>query len=354
MLLFAHRCKLKSASRGAYSVIKTVLLHIALTAVLTSTAMAQAQDSGSTLSAQAPGERRAERQGVEGDSKSRATEQPKIRSEGQSIRERLQARRDNKTKKSMGQSVTLAGRDVSIWAPTTIGPAPLVLFSHGFQGCPTQVTFLTQALADSGFVVVAPKHADAACGNEEKVEPEESFRDAASWSDATYRDRRDDMVAVLDALRGDASWRGRINFDQVGLMGHSLGGYTVLGIAGGWPSWRLSGVGAILALSPVCQPLAQNGSLGSLSAPVMFQGGTRDLGITPSVKRPGGCYDKASAPAEFIEFEGAGHFAWTDRPSPASENIAFYAKAFFDSKLRGQSVAGLTEKKPGVSDLRKK
>ena len=25
-------------------------------------------------------------------------------------------------------------------------------------------------------------------------------------------------------------------------IGHSLGGYTVLGLAGGWPSWKLPGI----------------------------------------------------------------------------------------------------------------
>jgi hypothetical protein len=44
----------------------------------------------------------------------------------------------------------------------------------------------------------------------------------------------------------------------------------------------------------------------------MYQGGTRDIGITPSLKKSGGCYPKTAAPAYLVEFEGAGHFAWTD------------------------------------------
>lgn len=40
----------------------------------------------------------------------------------------------------------------------------------------------------------------------------------------------------------------------MGLAGHSLGGYTVLGVGGGWPSWRLSGLKAILAMAPYALP----------------------------------------------------------------------------------------------------
>ena len=32
------------------------------------------------------------------------------------------------------------------------------------------------------------------------------------------------------------------------LAGHSLGGYTVLALAGAWPSWKLANVRAVLAL----------------------------------------------------------------------------------------------------------
>jgi len=68
--------------------------------------------------------------------------------------------------------------------------------------------------------------------------------------------------------------------------------------------------------------LAQRGRIGArrdksavemhLGSPVMYQGGTKDLGITPSLKKSGGCYPKTPAPAYFVEFRGAGHFAWTD------------------------------------------
>jgi pimeloyl-ACP methyl ester carboxylesterase len=139
-----------------------------------------------------------------------------------------------------------------------------------------------------------------------------TFREAAAWTDATYRDRRDDFTRLIAALheKDGASWN--IDWTHVGIAGHSLGGYTALALAGGWPSWKQPELKAVLALSPYCEPLALHGSLATLDVPVMYQGGTRDIGITPSVGKRGGCYAQTSAPAHFVDLDGAGHFAWTD------------------------------------------
>ena len=66
----------------------------------------------------------------------------------------------------------------------------------------------------------------------------------------------------------------------------------------------------------------------------MYQGGTRDIGITPSLKKSGGGYPKTAAPAYLVEFEGAGHFAWTDLTGNHHELINNYSIAFFDKYLR--------------------
>ena len=49
-----------------------------------------------------------------------------------------------------------------------------------------------------------------------------------------------------------------------------------------------------------------------LDAPVMYQGGTRDIGITPFINKGNGAYPQSPAPKYYVEFDGAGHFAWTD------------------------------------------
>jgi dienelactone hydrolase len=252
------------------------------------------------------------------------------------------------------ETATIGGRKVDIWRPSESGPAPIIIFSHGYLGCGRQSTFLTQALADAGYLVVAPQHADSLCGQQLNL-PEVPFWQPQNWSDQTYRDRRDDIVAVISALHRDPAFAGEIDWTKLGLMGHSLGGYTVLGLAGAWPSWRIPDVKAVVALSPWCLPfLMAGGSLGGVSATVEYQGGTGDFAITPSVSVPGGCYDATRAPAEFVEFQDAGHLAWTDMTPTAHADMIFYARTFFDVWLRGKPPDQLRIRRDGVTDLRLK
>jgi dienelactone hydrolase len=253
-----------------------------------------------------------------------------------------------------GETATLGGRKVDIWRPSGSGAAPIIIFSHGYLGCGRQSTFLTQALADAGYLVVAPQHADSLCGDHVSL-PQVPFWRPQDWSDSTYRDRRDDIVAVIAALQRDPAFAGKIDWSKLGLMGHSLGGYTVLGLVGGWPSWRIPEVKAVVALSPWCVPfLLAGGSLGGVSAPVEYQGGTADFAITPSVSVPGGCFDATKAPATFVEFQYAGHLAWTDLVPIGHADMIFYARAFFDAWLRGKSPEPLRIRRSDVADLRAK
>jgi predicted dienelactone hydrolase len=266
--------------------------------------------------------------------------------------------------------VAVAERDVALWKPAGAAPAngyPVVLFSHGYSGCNTQSVFLMQALARAGYLVLAPNHKDATCGTAKgpwypgkmlAQKPQEPFRDASEWSDATYKDRDADIESVLDAVLREPSFQGvPIDREHVGIAGHSLGGYTALGLAGGWPSWKDGRIKAVLALSPHCSPYVLKGDLGHLNVPVMYQGGTLDLGETPIVKRAGGAYDLSSAPKYFVELDGAGHLAWTDLNKRYQDIIDVYSVAFFDRYLKSKApdrLAGLmgNSRPEGVSFVR--
>ena len=259
---------------------------------------------------------------------------------------RVSARADSDT-----LHVSIAGRDVAVWKPGGAAPVrgyPLILFSHGYTGCNTQSEFLMRALAQAGYLVLAPNHKDATCGSARDTwypgkmlaeRPQVRFRDAQQWSDATYRDRRDDIESVLDAVLQEHSFQGvPIDSSLVGISGHSLGGYTALGLAGAWPSWKDHRIKAVLALSPHCSPFLLKGDLGNMGIPVMYQGGTADRGETPVVKREGGVYDRSSKPKYFVELDGAGHFAWTDLNQRYQGLIGAYSVAFFDHYLKGQTA----------------
>jgi predicted dienelactone hydrolase len=257
----------------------------------------------------------------------------------------------------------IGGRDVAYWKPAGAakGGYPVIVFSHGFGGCGTQSTFLMEALARAGYLVLAPNHADARCGGAARrgtgARPEEPFRDAAKWTDATYKERGEDVRAVLDEVLRSGFQGLSLDAGRVGLAGHSLGGYTVLGLAGAWPAWKDARVKAVLALSPFCTPLLGKGDLAAMKVPVMYQGGTRDFGITPSVKRPGGAYDRSAAPKFLVELDAAGHFAWTNLAPEHHATIESFSVAFFNRYVKGMlpdPLAPLTREPPptGVTLLK--
>lgn len=257
------------------------------------------------------------------------------------------------------QTISLGGLQVTVWSATATanGRKPVVLFSHGFHGCSTQSTFLMEALALEGFLVFAPNHADATCNGgtaQWSDPPPEPFIDPQAWSDSTFLDRADDIDRLIQAISTDPRFRNRADLSRLALAGHSTGAYTMLGLSGAWPSWKLSGVKALLALSPYDQPFLVHQTLAGLSAPVMYQGGTLDVGITPSLEKPGGGYDQTPPSKYFVVFEGAGHLAWADIGNPETHpDIVAYSVAFLNHYVNGKPAKPLlTQPLPGVALLR--
>jgi dienelactone hydrolase len=255
------------------------------------------------------------------------------------------------------QTATIAGLTVAVWMPpdATKRPMPAIVFSHGFHGCNVQSSFLMRALAAQGYLVLAPNHRDSACTRLGIARgPQERFGRPSDWTDRTYDDRRKDLADLVDAIEKQVPWSSLVDPTRIGLAGHSLGGYTALGLAGGWETWKRADVKAVLALSPWCEPFVRRGALDRVEAAVMYQGGSIDLGITPSVRRPGGAYDKTPAPVYFVELGHAGHLAWTDLNPRFQDTIVHYALAFFDAHLKGAATAPLRERYGDAAEVRAK
>lgn len=113
-------------------------------------------------------------------------------------------------------------RGVEAWrdAPIEKGRFPLVLVSHGLGGNIAGLSWLTTALARAGFIVAGPNHPGTTAGD--------------STPEATVRiwERAGDISAVLTSLLDDPAWNGRIDPQRIGALGYSLGGCTVLLLAG--------------------------------------------------------------------------------------------------------------------------
>lgn len=95
------------------------------------------------------------------------------------------------------------------------GPLPLAVFSHGHQGYAENSSFLAVHLASHGWLVLAPDHT----GNT-------TFDDPTRTTDI-YWERPMDVSAVID--HAEATWD---TTGEVGVLGHSFGGYTVHAVGG--------------------------------------------------------------------------------------------------------------------------
>jgi predicted dienelactone hydrolase len=113
-----------------------------------------------------------------------------------------------------------AARDAKIVAK----PAnfPLVVISHGTGGSGLSMAWLGEALAAHGYIAAAVNHP----GNN-AAEPYTVEGFSIWW------ERARDLTEVISGMLSDAEFRARINPRRIGAAGFSLGGYTMIEIAGG-------------------------------------------------------------------------------------------------------------------------
>jgi predicted dienelactone hydrolase len=253
------------------------------------------------------------------------------------------------------ETTTIGGVAVDVWsadAPVD-SPQPVIVFSHGFHACATQSRFLMEAFASAGYLVIAPNHRDATCrGGLARLTRQlhTALRNPDQWNEDAFRDRAEDIRHLVDALGTDERFHARADLTRLALAGHSLGGYTVLGLAGAWPGWKMAEVKAVLALTPYSQPFLAHATLGGISAPVMFQGGTLDFGTTPALRDDSGTFAQSPAPKYFVDFDGASHFAWTNLGLGHRREIVAYSVAFMDRYVKDEPAADvLTQTLPGVA-----
>jgi predicted dienelactone hydrolase len=100
-------------------------------------------------------------------------------------------------------------------------PFPLVLLSHGTGGSAQIMSWLATGLVARGYIVAAVNHPG---NNALERYTAEGF--LLWWL------RARDLSATLDALLGDPTFAPLIDPRRIGAIGFSLGGYTVLTLAG--------------------------------------------------------------------------------------------------------------------------
>jgi len=100
------------------------------------------------------------------------------------------------------------------------GRRPLVLVSHGMYGNIFNQAWLGRELAQRGYLVAAVNHPGSTTFDRR---PDESRR---LW------ERPADLSRLLDKLLADPRWAKRIDPTRIAAVGHSLGGLTVMRLAG--------------------------------------------------------------------------------------------------------------------------
>ncbi len=209
---------------------------------------------------------------------------------------------------------------------------PLVVVSHGTGGTPWGYRDLARFLARAGFAVALIEHP----GNSRND-------DRLAGTIANLENRPRHATRVVDAALGDPRVGPSIAAGGFALIGHSMGGYTALAVAGGRP-WALPHetpggaarrvevehdprVRALVLLAPATPWFVPDGSLSRVEVPILLLTAEHDP-HTPAfhgslVERS--VRDPAAVDAKVVA--GAGHFAFM---SPFPEGMI--RKAFLPSQ----------------------
>ncbi len=204
----------------------------------------------------------------------------------------------------------------TIWFPqaraggVAAGRFPVVVFSHGLHGLPSDYRALATRWAAAGFIVVAPSYPHTSRGV-----PAFDLADVLNQpADASYVLTR---VLALDAASGDPL-RGHLNTGRVAAAGHSAGAITTVGMFAKGRDARLD-AGVVLAGNAIGMGESYVGE----PAALLFVHGDKDP-LTP-YSLGWATYNAAPAtwPRAFLTLPGQGHIDPYLRP----EKRAFAAVA---------------------------
>lgn len=121
---------------------------------------------------------------------------------------------------TMGENAAFIGTQVIKDATIDVSSAPVVLLSHGYRGNWRNLNWLGVMLAQKGYLVAAANH------------PGTTTFDHSPATAAKWWLRVTDVSHVLDFLLSNEPWKHRINRHDISAIGHSLGGWTVMQLAG--------------------------------------------------------------------------------------------------------------------------
>ncbi|MGB3756890.1 MAG: alpha/beta hydrolase [Rivularia sp. (in: cyanobacteria)] len=264
---------------------------------------------------------------------------------------------------------------------------PLVVISHGFGASRSSLSYLANHLATNGISVAAIEHPGSNIS---------AINQAANASDLKklispqeFINRPKDISFSLNELaklnNQPGRLQGKLNTQQVSVIGHSLGGYTALAIAGGevnieqlrkfcnkslniasapadWLQCSAASlsenklqlqdprVKSAIALNPMIGKLFGDKGLSKINKPVLILSGTDDS-LTPALTHQIQPFNQLGGEKYLLTAIGGTHLSISDDSLPISATTIIKERQGIEAKplrelLQGVSVAFVKQLSP--------
>ena len=229
---------------------------------------------------------------------------------------------------------------------------PVLAFSHGLRGSPISSDYIEaiSVFASYGYIVVAPFHGDPRFSGLKIDDLSDAVKLLANLADfvALQALRPRAVSSGLDLMLAHPQWRDHINATQIGGFGASMGGETMLLLAGAGLTSSLglassqvtvdprikAAVGYVPYFGQVFLPAfgRDEHGLDNVTLPYLAIGGTADT--TAPIVVTGQGMARLAGVRELVALNGVTH-----KFDVASTNDIFsWALLFLDAEVRGTSA----------------
>jgi predicted dienelactone hydrolase len=202
------------------------------------------------------------------------------------------------------------------------GTYPLVVFSHHSGGHRRASTFLCTHLCSHGYVVAALDHSEVVAA---ELAPRggETPEQRRARADAWIANRVPDLRFLLDRLLGGSAFSSAPSIDpaQIGAVGHSFGGWTVLAATA-----EDSRIRAVAALAPGGSSKPKPGILPleltlrwGRDVPILYLAAANDISIPLDGMYE--LFDRTPAPKQLAVLRRADHLHFVDNVEEEHELV---------------------------------
>lgn len=248
------------------------------------------------------------------------------------------------TPELIADTIVFVGNPAVPDAPPTAGEHPLVVISHGNGGNWINQAWLASALAHQGYIVAAVNH------------PGTTSKDRSPQAAAQLWQRPNDIRRAIDAVTAQPEKFGAVAKQRIAVVGHSLGGWTALELAGSrfdpdlfakdckvhaqlsscinyqkfnpTPEARLAAdlsdkrISAVVSLDLGLSRGFTDASLAALSVPVLVIGaGVPSVDLPAQLESADLAKRLPAASSRYVEIADASHFTFMARCKPGAVGL---------------------------------